>query len=201
MSIQEILEKLKARFSEVSFELVETKVDPFIKVPAKYIAEVAAFLKEDEALAFDSLMCLSGVDYPNTLTVVYHLFSFKHGHKLVLKVETPRDNPSVPTVENVWRTANWHEREAFDMFGIHFENHSDLRRILCPDDWEGYPLRKDYKTQEFYHGIRVEVAEPPDPLYEAKQKPKADKAAKSAVAAAAKAAKPEPKASTEKKAE
>lgn len=201
MSIQEILEKLKAKFSEVSFELVETKVDPFIKVPAKYIAEVAAFLKEDEALAFDSLMCLSGVDYPNALTVVYHLFSFKHGHKLVLKVETPRDNPSVPTVENVWRTANWHEREAFDMFGIHFENHSDLRRILCPDDWEGYPLRKDYKTQEFYHGIRVEVAEPPDPLYEAKQKPKADKAAKSAVAAAAKTAKLDPKAITEKKAE
>jgi NADH-quinone oxidoreductase subunit C len=201
MSIQEILEKLKARFKEVSFELVETKVDPFIKVPAKNIAEVAAFLKEDEALAFDSLMCLSGVDYPNTLAVVYHLFSFKHGHKLVLKVETPRDNPSVPTVENVWRTANWHEREAFDMFGIHFENHSDLRRILCPDDWEGYPLRKDYKTQEFYHGIRVEVVEPPDPLYEAKQKPKADKAAKPAGAAATKTAKLDPKATTEKKAE
>ncbi len=201
MSIQEILEKLKARFEGISFELVETKVDPFIKVPAKNIAEVAAFLKEDESLAFDSLMCLSGVDYPNTLVVVYHLFSFKHGHKLVLKVETPRDNPSVPTVENVWRTANWHEREAFDMFGIHFENHSDLRRILCPDDWEGYPLRKDYKTQEFYHGIRVEVAEPPDPLYEAKQKSKVDKAAKPTGTSATKAAKPDSKATTEKKAE
>jgi len=191
MGVQEILEKLKTRFEGVTFELVEGKVDPFIKVPAKNVAEVASFLKEEEALAFDSLMCLSGVDSPpNTMAVVYHLFSLKHRHKLVLKVETPRDHPSVPTVEQVWRTANWHEREAYDMFGIQFENHSDLRRILCPDDWEGYPLRKDYKTQEFYHGIRVEVAEPPDPLYQAKQKPKVEKAAKPATSAAPKAAKP-----------
>jgi NADH-quinone oxidoreductase subunit C len=76
-------------------------------------------------------------------------------HKFVLKVELPRDNPKIGTVEGVWAIANWHEREAFDMFGIRFEGHSDLRRILCPDDWEGYPLRKDYEQPETYRGMPV----------------------------------------------
>jgi NADH-quinone oxidoreductase subunit C len=106
-------------------------------------------------------MCLSGVDYkgakgePDRMEVVYHLFSMKLRHKCVLKVELPRENPSVPTLENVWAIANWHEREAYDLFGIRFEGHSDLRRILCPDDWEGYPLRKDYQQPESYLGMPV----------------------------------------------
>jgi len=91
--------------------------------------------------------------------LVYNLFSMKHRHKIALRVDLPRDNPRVPSVESVWRTADWHEREAYDLFGIHFEGHPDLRRILCPDDWEGYPLRKDYVVQEYYHGIRVPYQE------------------------------------------
>ena len=91
------------------------------------------------------------------MTVVYHLGSSSYKHKIALKVEVGRDEPKVPTVERVWRIANWHERETYDMYGIVFEGHSDLRRILCPDDWEGYPLRKDYQVQEFYRGIKVEV--------------------------------------------
>ena len=104
-------------------------------------------------------MCLSGVDYKDPkneddrLEVVYHLYSMLKKHKLILKVELSRDDPKVPTVENVWGIANWHEREAYDMYGIQFEGHSDLRRILCPDDWVDYPLRKDYVEPETYRGM------------------------------------------------
>ena len=83
------------------------------------------------------------------------LYSMKHHHRYTLKCRLPRENPAVHTVESVWGVANWHEREAFDMFGIVFEGHSDLRRILCPDDWEGYPLRKDYKFPKSYRDMPV----------------------------------------------
>ena len=73
-----------------------------------------------------------------------------------MKIQLPVENPSVPTVSLVWRTADWHERELFDMFGVHFENHPDLKRILCPDDWEGFPLRKDYKAADSYRGMKIE---------------------------------------------
>jgi len=79
----------------------------------------------------------------------------KHNHKLTLKVLLPRDNPVVPSVERVWRAADWHEREAYDLFGIIFEGHHNLKRILLPEDWEGHPLRKDYKVQEYYQGMKV----------------------------------------------
>ena len=89
---------------------------------------------------------LAGVDYKDRIEVVYVLYSMTHKHRYTLKCRLPRENPRISTVESVWSVANWHEREAYDMFGIVFEGHSDLRRILCPDDWEGYPLRKDYKA-------------------------------------------------------
>jgi len=155
MSPSDIYSKLKSFFGEAILAFEEIPVDPFIKVVPASIAEVAKYLKEDEELAFDSLMCLSGIDSGDTLTVVYNLHSTKHQHKITLKVEAPKDNAHLPTVEKVWKTANWHEREAFDLFGIIFDNHSDLRRILLPDDWEGHPLRKDYKPPEFYNGMPV----------------------------------------------
>jgi NADH-quinone oxidoreductase subunit C len=130
-----------------------------VVVAADAIADVAAFAKSDPDLAFDNLMCLSGMDFPKEapprLEVVYHLLSYRHGHTFVLKVHTPRESPSVPTVENVWGVANWHEREAFDLFGIVFTGHCDLRRILLPDDWQGYPLRKDWTDPDFYNGLHV----------------------------------------------
>ena len=91
-----------------------------------------------------------------TLSVVYHLESIELKHKIVLKVLLQRENPDVQSVSCVWRCADWHEREAYDLIGINFLNHPDLRRILMPYDWEaGYPLRKDYKNPEFYHGMKV----------------------------------------------
>ncbi len=103
----------------------------------------------------DHLELLGGVDYKDRIEVVYVLYSMKHRHRYTLKCRLSRENPIVPTVESVWGVANWHERETFDMLGVVFEGHSDLRRILCPDDWEGYPLRKDYEPPKIYREMPV----------------------------------------------
>lgn len=157
MTIPEISEKLKAHLPDAVLETkAEAVVDPFIKIAPQQTEAVARTLRDDPDLAFDYLMCLSGVDYAKgTLGVVYNLFSFKHRHKVTVKVEVPRDAAQVPSVAAVWPTANWHEREAYDLLGIVFTGHPDLRRILLPDDWEGYPLRKDYQVPEFYRGMKV----------------------------------------------
>jgi len=104
----------------------------------------ASQLKENKELAFDYLFNLTGVDYGDNLGVVYHLESTTHHHVIVVKVATNRENPEIPTICDIWRTAEFHEREAFDFFGIKFTNHPDLRRIFLDDDWNGFPLRKDY---------------------------------------------------------
>lgn len=155
MTTEELIEILRGKFPELNFELVSAKPDAAIRIPAEKIADIASFLKSEPELSFDSLMCLSGVDRKGTLEVVYHIHSMKHNHRSVLKVSVPTEEPRVPTVSFIWRTAEWHEREAFDLVGIEFVGHPDPRRILLPDDWEGHPLRKDYKTPEEYQGLKV----------------------------------------------
>lgn len=156
MSANEIYEKLKAEFGEDIFSLTEDAAnEAFIVVNPSRIVEISLYLRDESDMKFDYMVNLSGVDYGTNLTVVYHLYSIPLNQRIVLKVELDRENPNVPTVEKVWKTANWHEREAYDMFGIVFENHPFMVRILCPYDWEGYPLRKDYVQPETYHGIKV----------------------------------------------
>jgi NADH-quinone oxidoreductase subunit C len=156
---QAIHERLVARFGDRITGFQAGTLQPWAVVAAEAIPEVAAFCKSEPDLSFDNLMCLSGVDYPKEtpprLEVVYHLFSYAHTHGFVLKVHVPREGPTCPTVEGVWGVANWHEREAFDMLGIVFTGHSDLRRILLPDDWDGYPLRKDWQDPDYYNGMHV----------------------------------------------
>jgi NADH-quinone oxidoreductase subunit C len=154
---QEIHSALQQKFPEAILDAkLDGVLDPFIKVAPKSIREVSLFLRDDERTLFDSLMCLSGMDYTGgTLGVVYHLNSTTRGHKIVLKVNVTAGNPHCESVEEVWKTANWQEREAYDMYGIVFDGHPDPRRILMPDDWEGYPLRKDYQVPEHYHGMKV----------------------------------------------
>ena len=161
MEAQALHDRLAAKFVERIAAFQADALQPWTVVAADAIAEVAAFAKADPDLAFDNLMCLGAVDYPAVkesvprMELVYHLFSYLHRHLHVLKVMLPREGASVPSVEGVWGVANWHEREAFDMFGIGFSGHSDLRRILLPDDWEGHPLRKDWVDPEFYNGMHV----------------------------------------------
>jgi NADH-quinone oxidoreductase subunit C len=170
---EEIFEILKSQFGDSIISIdKETPTEPIISVDPLQIHKVGAFLRDNEDLKFDSLMCLSGVDDANgtkvkgedgtetiqggTLSVYYHLHSIDLKHKITIKVSAPREDANVESVENVWKCADWHEREAFDMVGIKFLNHPDLRRILMPYDWEaGYPLRKDYKNPEFYQGMKV----------------------------------------------
>ncbi|MCX8055248.1 MAG: NADH-quinone oxidoreductase subunit C [Ignavibacteria bacterium] len=156
MNPKEIFELLKKEIGDGVSELVEKEHhDPFIVVSADSIVETCLVLRDDLNTLFDYLVNLSGVDDKDKFVVVYHLYSLKYKHRIVLKVYLDRENPHIPTVERVWRSANWHEREAYDMFGIVFDGHSDLRRILCPYDWEGHPLRKDYKTPDYYKDIKV----------------------------------------------
>ncbi len=155
LSIEDIAGRLSARFPE-SVKSIETAHagDPFLVIDPPQIAEICRILRDDPELRFEWLMCLSGVDYPpDQIAVVYHLYSQTHGTKLVCKVLLDRKDPRVRSVESVWRMADWHERECYDMFGVVFEDHPDLRRILLPFDWEGYPLRKDYVYPETYRGI------------------------------------------------
>ncbi|MBL8007593.1 MAG: NADH-quinone oxidoreductase subunit C [Ignavibacteria bacterium] len=109
---------------------------------------LAEKLRNDKNTLFDYLYCLTGVDWISNFQVVYHLESTVHNHRIVLKAKiTDRENPSVDTVSDIWKTAEFHEREVYDLFGIKFNNHPDLRRILLEEDWKGYPLRKDYADE------------------------------------------------------
>jgi NADH-quinone oxidoreductase subunit C len=153
---QAIFDALKGKFGDAVVELQSEGFSPaFVVVAPAAVKEIARFLKADPALSFDSLMCLSGVDYKEKLAVAYHLYSMRLRHAIGVKAYLPPGTPSLPTVDDVWPTANFHEREAFDLFGIVFDGSKDLRRILLPEDWEGHPLRKDYKYPDFYHGIKV----------------------------------------------
>ena len=124
-------------------------------VDARSIADVCRFLRSEAGLEFDCLSNLSGVDYPkrNAIQVVYNLYSYPHRHCFALKVDAAREDPVVPSVSAVWPHAEWQEREVFDLLGVRFDGHPDLRRILMPEDWPGHPLRKDFVEPEEYHGI------------------------------------------------
>jgi len=148
-----IYAKAADRFAGKVLEVSDAKLDPWMVVEPAAIVEVCGFLKDDPATAMDCLSNQSGVDYRDRIEVVYHLFSYRHRHSAILKVKLPRDNPSVPTLEELWKSANWMEREIFDLLGVNFEHHSDLRRLLMPEDWPGYPLRKDFVEPLEYHGI------------------------------------------------
>jgi NADH-quinone oxidoreductase subunit C/D len=125
---------------------------PALRVEADALHDLARFLKENEETDFDYLMCLSGVDWGANLGVVYHLRSTRHGHVLVLKTQTPeRITPTIDTISDLWVGAEFHEREVYDMFGIRFTNHPDMRRIFMSDKWMGFPLRKDYQASNPLH--------------------------------------------------
>jgi NADH-quinone oxidoreductase subunit C len=139
-------------------------LQPALLIEPDRIAEVCMELHNNSKTYFDFLSSITGVDYGveiNRFGVVYHLASIPYQSQLTLKVSKENnrdlnDLPSFPSITSVYRTADWHEREAYDLVGIFFEDHPDLRRILLPDDWEGFPLRKDYKTAEYYKGIKID---------------------------------------------
>ncbi len=138
--------KLQEQFADIAFEVVRFRDEITLFVPRERIAEVCQWCKSE--LKYNYLSDLTGNDWPNRdprFEVIYHLYSMEHFTRLRLKVRVPEDECHCPTVTGVWATANWHEREVFDLFGVVFEGHPDLRRILLPEEWEGHPLRQDYE--------------------------------------------------------
>ena len=164
-------QRLRERFPDVPFRRQEGPAlrDPTLFVPAARLVEVCTFLRDDPELAFTMLSWTGGVDLlpqDPRFEVVYHLLSIPHNQRTVLKVQVPEGDPKVPTVTGVWPTANWHERETWDFYGIVFEGHPDLTRILLPDDWVGWPLRKDsplgYQEVSFTHNTPGRTVPAPD---------------------------------------
>ncbi|TRX57744.1 NADH-quinone oxidoreductase subunit C [Fulvivirga sp. M361] len=160
MQLEDIIKILENKLDKTSFLTIDEQSSPTaLIVPDTDLRSVCQVLFEDSKLYFDMLSCISGIDNgveANTFEVAYNLYSIPFDFQLMLKVILDRENAKIDTISDIWKTANWHERETYDLFGITFEGHPDLRRILLPADWEGYPLRKDYKHQEYYRGIKVE---------------------------------------------
>ncbi len=168
------LDQLTAKFPDGVVGVNSEALDPWVEIAPTALPAVCLFLRNDRSTQMNMLNCITAVDYfePDPkkaakfetqphIELVYHMSSTVHKHTLVVKVKIPRwkddvagDLPEVPTVTGVWRTADWHEREVYDLSGVHFVGHPNLRRILCPEDWEGHPLRKDYEMPLEYHGIR-----------------------------------------------
>jgi len=165
MSFDDIKLLLTEKFGHDVIAGEETNgLQPALLINPELIADVCLELRNNSKTYFDFLSCITGVDYgieAGRFGVVYHLASIPYKTQLTLKIskENDRDEnnlPSFPSITSVYRTADWHEREQYDMLGIYFEGHPDLRRLLLPDDWEGFPLRKDYKTAEYYKGIKID---------------------------------------------
>ena len=164
-------QRLRAAFPAVPFRRQEGEAvrDHTLFVPADHLVEVCTFLRDDPELDFAMLSWVGGADYlprQPRFEVIYHLLSITHHCRFVLKVELPEENPSIPTVCGVWATANWHEREAYDFYGITFTGHPDLTRILLPEAWVGWPLRKDsplgYQEVAFTHNTPDRKVPTPD---------------------------------------
>ena len=174
MQPSEIIPVLVDRFGEAIRTFSPVVLDPFVEIHPSKLVDAMAFLRDDSRLLFEMLNDVAGVDWLETdakklakagfephLEVVYHLSSFTHGHRFTVKVVLPRwkddvvgELPELPTLSHLWKTADWQEREVFDLLGIRFVGHPDPRRILMNDDWVGHPLRKDYEFPLEYQGIR-----------------------------------------------
>ena len=153
---QKVSDILQDKFPGVVI-LPEEPHNDYIQIQPEKWDELAKFIKTYSELKFDSCQCITGIDLgiEEGLEVRYNFHSMKLKHKIEIRIAVERKRPSVPSVEQVWRGADWLEREVYDMYGIRFKGHRDLRRMLLPDDWKGWPLRKDYKTPNIYNEMKV----------------------------------------------
>ena len=159
MTPDEILEQLKQKFGDAIGETEVREVEVRLTTTSEHAREICRLLRE---LGFEYLNCLSGADWGTHLEVIYDLSSLRHPNKVHLRAKVSREDPLVRTVSDLWRAADWHERECYDLFGIRFDRHPDHRRILLPEDWAGYPLRKDYADERMVpytdYGMEEKIA-------------------------------------------
>ncbi len=156
MEAQPIFDYLVAKVGDAVYDFTTANTkDPYFKVKPDKWLDVARVLRDDPELRFDFCNVITAVDWlkQNRIDMVYHLYSYAKKHSCVVKAELPRDKPEISSVYSLWKAADWHEREQFDLMGVQFTGHPDLRRIMLPDDWPGHPLRKDYKEADSYRGM------------------------------------------------
>jgi len=148
MEIKELVpQKLKEQFNNIDFKVSGYLDELTIKLPKEQIVKVCEFLKKDSDLEFLLCQDITAIDWAkrkNRFSVIYHIYSFKNNFRLRLKADVDESNCAIDTVSSVWKGANWQERETYDMYGINFNNHPDLRRMYMPEDFEHHPLRKDF---------------------------------------------------------
>ncbi|MBZ0200324.1 MAG: NADH-quinone oxidoreductase subunit C [Ignavibacteriaceae bacterium] len=148
MNFKEIIpQKLKEKFEGIEIEVSDFRDDLTLKFDKKFILNAAQFLRDDNDLQFNFCEDVTAIDWAkrkNRFTVVYHIFSMKHNFRLRLKCDVDESELTIDTVSSVWKTANWLERETYDMYGVKFNNHPDLRRMYMPEEFEYHPLRKDF---------------------------------------------------------
>lgn len=160
MTFEEIVSRIHTELGESFLLGTDEKCTPkAVLIALESLLDLMTWLHTHQQLYFDSLSCITGLDNgedEGTMEVIYNLYSIPYNHHLTVKVTLDRKAPVIASLTSTWQTADWHEREAYDLLGIQFTGHPDLRRILLPEDWEGHPLRKDYKHQEYYRGIKVE---------------------------------------------
>ena len=156
MTSEQIKNRLSDQFKSSVIEN-ENLAEHQVEIKGEDWFDVATFMKNDPKLSFDQLECITGIDTgeDGPLQTHYNLHSMEYRHKIEVVISHDRKDPKVASIEQLWRIGDWFERETYDMFGINFTGHRDLRRILLPEDWDGWPLRKDYVEQETYHGIVV----------------------------------------------
>jgi NADH-quinone oxidoreductase subunit C len=147
--------------------------DPYLTVAASRIDEICRFCRDEPELHFDFLQSLTALHDGDELRLVYHLFSYQHRHSLVLKCAVLLTAAELSSCVGVWPAADWYEREAFDLFGVRFTGHPDLRRLLLPEDWPGHPMRKDWKEPPSYNGMPTTRENPHDLLGAAAQEEEA----------------------------
>ncbi|MEP3388570.1 MAG: NADH-quinone oxidoreductase subunit C [Reichenbachiella sp.] len=166
MTTEEFKNLIDSKLGEgVVLSIDENATPKALVIDSTNMEAVMALLKNDSSSFCDLLSCLTAIDNgqeANTMEVIYNLYSIPLEHSIMIKTVISRENPEIETVTHLWKTADWHEREAYDLFGITFNNHPDLRRILMPADWEGYPMRKDYEEPATYRGMKT-IREEGDP--------------------------------------
>ncbi len=157
MTAQKIIEAMQTQRGEAMIHSVADSPHPHARIKSNCLVEICHYLNTEPTLCFNLLSCITAVDWPGKsgIELSYDLISIQFGHAFAIKVMLDRSHPEIESVSSIWPAAAWHEREAFDLMGVIFRNHPDLRRILMPDDWQGHPLRKDYQDLSEYHGLKL----------------------------------------------